>query len=263
MSALFDTDLFVLDLDGTVYLDDRLLPGAAAFVSRLRANGTKLLYFTNNSSLNGAAYAAKLKRLGLPAAPGEIMSSADVMIDYLNVHHAGEAVCLLATAACAADFAAAGIRLDDTAGLCVAAFDTELTYAKLARFSRSLMAATQFYATHADLNCPVDGGIVPDLGAILALLEAATGRRPDAVVGKPHRPTVEAISRRTGVPPERMTFVGDRLYTDIAVASRHGAKAILVLSGATDAAMLAGSPLRPDAVFADLAGLSAAMRVHA
>ena len=151
------------------------------------------------------------------------------------------------------------VRYADDARIAVAAFDTTLTYAKLVRFCDVLRAGAVFYATHPDLNCPVDGGMIPDLGAFLALIEASTGRRPE-IVGKPFRPTVAAISRRTGVAPAEMAFVGDRLYTDMAVARNNGAHAVLLMSGETDDAMLAASSIQPDAVFADAAALLEAIR---
>lgn len=254
-----DIRLYVLDMDGTLYLSDRLLPGAMDLIEYFREQAVPFLMYTNNSSRSAEDYAAKLNRLKIEVQPDLIMTSADVMVDCLKTRHPGEPVALLGTPACAETFRSAGVELSDDARIAVAAFDTTLTYAKLVRFCDVLRAGAVFYATHPDLNCPVDGGMIPDLGAFLALIEASTGRCPE-IVGKPFRPTVAAISRRTGFAPAEMAFVGDRLYTDMAVARNNGAHAVLLMSGETDDAMLAASSIQPDAVFADAAALLEAIR---
>jgi 4-nitrophenyl phosphatase len=252
---------YVFDMDGTVYLGDRLLPGASDLIRYLRTKRIPYLFFTNNSSRNVRDYCDKLNHLGIEADETDVMTSGDVMIDLLKQDYPGEQVHLLGTPALELSFLQAGIRLSEKANVAVAGFDMTLTYAKLCRFCDRLREGAVFYATHPDLNCPVDGGFIPDLGSFLALIGASTGRKPDKIAGKPYGPTVAAVSRRLGVLPNQIAFVGDRLYTDIAVAVNHGAKGILVLSGETSREDLPGSNIRPDAVFDDLAALLEAAAV--
>lgn len=250
--------LFVLDMDGTVYLGERLLPGAGGFIDFLREKGIPFLFFTNNSSRNRSDYVKKLGRLGIAIDEHQVMTSTEVMIDYLKAHHPDQAIHLLGTPACQAVCEAAGLEVSPQAKIAVAAFDTTLTYAKLVAFCDLLREGVPFYATHPDLNCPVEGGFIPDLGAMLALIEKSTGRTP-LITGKPYAPTVEAISRLTKVRPARMAFIGDRLYTDMKVAKDNGATALLVLSGETTKAMLKESDVIPDGVFSDLGDLHQTM----
>lgn len=253
-----DINLFVLDMDGTIYLGERLLPGALEFIDYLKMRRLPFLFFTNNSSKHKRDYVEKLSFLGITVDTAQVMTSTDVMLDFLALHHPGQAVHLLGTPACRTAFEEAHIVLSDKAEIAVAAFDTTLTYAKLVTFCDLLRSGATFYATHPDLNCPVEGGFIPDLGAMLALIEASTGRKP-IITGKPYRTTVEAIVHATGVAPEHMAFVGDRLYTDMKVAKDHAAKALLVLSGETTPEMLRASEIKPDGVFKDVADLLQAL----
>ncbi|HHT44819.1 MAG TPA: HAD-IIA family hydrolase [Fastidiosipila sp.] len=253
-----DITLFVLDMDGTVYLGERLLPGAGEFIGFLKEKEIPFLFFTNNSSRNKRDYVAKLGRLGISIDEHQVMTSTEVMIDYLKAHHPDQAIHLLGTPACEAACVEAGIEVSPQAKIAVAAFDTTLTYDKLVAFCDLLREGVPFYATHPDLNCPVEGGFIPDLGAMLALIEKSTGRTP-LITGKPYAATVEAIQHLTSIEPKHMAFIGDRLYTDMKVAKDNGATALLVLSGETTKAMLEASDVTPDGVFSDLADLSQAM----
>jgi HAD superfamily hydrolase (TIGR01450 family) len=136
----------------------------------------------------------------------------------------------------------------------VLGFDTTLTYAKLQRLCEFVAGGTPYIATHADLNCPTETGFMPDAGAMIELVAASTGRRPDVVVGKPNPPIVQAVQSRLGIPIQRMCMVGDRLYTDIALGQT-GLTTVLVLSGETHPQDLPGSAFQPDYVVQDLAEL--------
>ena len=118
-------------------------------------------------------------------------------------------------------------------------------------------AGTPYIATHPDFNCPVDGGFIPDIGAVIAYVRASTGREPDKVIGKPHAGIVDAIIDKYGVPREEIAMVGDRLYTDIALGAEAGITSILVFSGETSHADYEASPTRADYCFEDLSGIAA------
>lgn len=151
-----------------------------------------------------------------------------------------------------AEFSCFGFELtDEDPQVVVLGFDTTLTYEKLVKLCDFVRAGLPYIATHPDINCPVEGGYIPDIGAVMALVEASTGRAADVIVGKPHAPIVEAIVEKTGFAAGEIVVVGDRLYTDIALGAA-GLGTVLVLSGETKREDLAASPYQPDQVVADL-----------
>lgn len=234
IERLKSAKLFICDMDGTVYLGDKVLKGAREFVDKVKAGGRAFLFFTNNASRRKEDYYEKLRRLGFSDC--RLMTSGDVTISYLNKYHKDRSVYVLGTRALKESMLAAGVRLveDDSAEIVVSSFDTELTYAKLCVACDALRKGALFLSTHPDYNCPTETGFIPDSGAIAALLTASTGKTPK-YLGKPYPETAEAICGLMGVRPEECVSVGDRLYTDIALAKGAGMLSVLVLSGETKA----------------------------
>lgn len=260
--ALAGVELFLLDMDGTFYLGGRLLPGASAFMAALAETGRDFLFLTNNSSRDAGSYAIKLSDLGFPVGPGKILTSGEATIRYLRAAHAGARVYLLGTPALEEEFGRAGIELTESEpDLVVLGFDLTLTYHKLERACTFIRRGAAFIATHPDLNCPTEDGFIPDAGAMIAFITAATGRKP-MVIGKPEPGIVEAAEAKTGVSRKAMAMVGDRLYTDIALGRRAGIRAVLALTGETTRADLEGSECRPDLVVEDLGELAAILRTE-
>ncbi len=248
---------FLLDMDGTLYLGRRLLPGARRFLQVLRRQGKSFLILTNNSSQDSAAYAEKLARLGLPVVPDQILTSGEATALYLRRHHPGARLFVVGTPALEAIFTAYGFTLtDEDPDLVVVGFDTTLTYAKLWKLCDFVRAGLPYIATHPDLNCPTETGYMPDIGAIIAFVRASTGREPDRIIGKPNPEMVEAVLVRTGLLPADLCMVGDRLYTDIALGSRAGILTVLVLTGEARLEDLPHTPHRPDLVLPDLGALA-------
>lgn len=253
---LQNTKLFVLDLDGTFYLGDTLLPGALDFMRAVAETGREYLFFTNNSSRAPEQYLQKISAMGWPVDRAHLMTSGDVTIRYLQTVYPGKTVYLVGTPPLERSFTAAGIRLlpvdtQEQPDVVVIGFDTTLTYQKLERACTFLRGGAVFLATHLDINCPVPGGFIPDCGAMCAAIGLSTGRQPK-YLGKPFAETAQMVAQATGVPPEQMAFVGDRLYTDVATGVKNGAKGFLVLTGETQPADVPGSEVQPDAVFASL-----------
>ncbi|MCR5675972.1 MAG: HAD-IIA family hydrolase [Lachnospiraceae bacterium] len=251
ISLIKQTELFVLDMDGTYYLGDRILPGARAFLDAVTDSGRDYLFFTNNSSKSPRDYIDKLARMDTPITKERIMTSGDVMLEYLQAHHPGESIYLLGTPPLFESFEEAGIRPVNRDGdpgerpdLVVLGFDQTLTYARLTAACTYIREGAGFLATHPDINCPVDGGFIPDCGAMIAAMALSTGVQPK-ITGKPYSETLEAVIRhvnrvrekdgRQPVKREGVTFVGDRLYTDVATGVNNGAHGALVLSGETTA----------------------------
>lgn len=239
LQDLQQTELFVLDMDGTIYLGERVFPEALRFVEEARAHGKQVIFFTNNASRNPQLYVERLNRMGFAATRRDIVTSGDVTIEYLKLHHADETVYLVGTPALEEAFRQAGVRLTnrtdggrptEKADIVVASFDTTLTYEKLDIACNLIRSGAKFFSTHPDFVCPMEGGVLPDSGAICALLTACTDVRPK-YFGKPERETAEMIQHLFHVPPARTAIVGDRLYTDIALGKNNGLLSILVLTG--------------------------------
>jgi HAD superfamily hydrolase (TIGR01457 family) len=252
---------FLLDMDGTFYLGEALLPGALEFVDILRQQGRDFLFLTNNSSQSQDDYAAKITRLGMPVGRDKILTSGEATARYMHGAFPEARVFLVGPPSLHAEFQAHGVAVDESSPThVVLGFDTTLTYAKLWRLCDLVRAGLPYIATHADFNCPTPSGFMPDVGAMIALVRASTGREPDLVVGKPNRMFVEAAAGKLGLPVDSLAMIGDRLYTDIALGKTSGITTILVLSGETRLEDLAGSPHKPDLVFDDLAAVAAYLR---
>jgi HAD superfamily hydrolase (TIGR01450 family) len=257
---------FVFDLDGTVYLDDHLLPGAAETIARLRADGTAVAFLTNKPLEHPADYAAKLTRLGIPTAPTDVVSSTDALVTYLHEHAPGARLFVVGEPLLVDLLRSAGFPLTaDPAAIevVVVSFDRTFDYAKLHTAFLAVRAGARIVATNPDPYCPTADGGLPDCGALLAALEVATGRRAEAIVGKPSSHMARAVLARLGVRPEHATLVGDRLLTDVQMAHDAGMASVLVLSGATTRADLEGATVQADRVIEGIADLLPAIAARA
>ena len=253
LKDLLDARLFLLDMDGTLYLGDDVFPGAVDFIHTLADTGRQYIYLTNNSSRAGTDYITRLRRLGFPCEAENVFTSGMATALYLNQHYAGKPVYLVGTQAFRRELLSYGIPLvDDGAEIVVAGFDTELVYEKLDKAVHFLRRGAHFIAANPDWVCPMPRGeVLPDCGSICALLTASSGVKPN-YIGKPNRNMIDVISAMTGIPNEKICAVGDRLYTDIAVAQNAGSVSVLVLSGETDQKMVDEAERKPDYVLADV-----------
>ncbi|MBQ7381312.1 MAG: HAD-IIA family hydrolase [Clostridia bacterium] len=250
--------LYIFDMDGTIYLGDRVFDFAVRFLKNLRKSGRRVLFFTNNASHTSDFYFNKLTRLGFEPRANEIMTSGDVTIEFLKRHREGKSVYLVGTDELVEEFKRRGIHLADAnaeaCDIVVTSFDTSLTYEKLNAACRFVRDGAEYLSTHPDFNCPTENGFIPDSGAIAAFVTASTGKTP-TYFGKPYRETVEMIEESFGVSKDEMCIFGDRLYTDIALGKKHGVCSVLVLTGETTEADVqnANESDRPDYVFPSLA----------
>jgi NagD protein len=250
---------YVLDLDGTVYLGDELLPGAAQTLARIRQAGSRVLFLTNNPLRSAASYAQRLAGLGVPAEESEILTPLSVLTAYLHARHPGQSVLTVAEPLVDQTLTDAGIRVTTEppdAGVVVVSFDRGFDYRKLLRAFRAVRShGAVIIATNPDPFCPTPDGGLPDCGAMLAAVEACTGERAEAVLGKPGPQMAAAVHGRLAVPPGNAAMVGDRLLTDVAMSRALGMASVLVLTGATTAADVAGSEPRPDYVISGIGQL--------
>jgi HAD superfamily hydrolase (TIGR01450 family) len=250
---------YALDLDGTVYLGDALLPHAAKTIQGIRDAGSRLVFLTNNPLHTPASYADKLASLGVPASEAEIVTPLAVLSSYLRARHGGGAVLTVAEPLVDATLAAAGIVVTTdpaAADVVVISFDRTFTYAKLLAAYRAVRHhGAAIVATNPDPFCPTPDGGLPDCAAMLAAVEACTGARAEAVMGKPSIYMGSELLRRLAVEPADAVIVGDRLSTDIAMSVPLGMSSVLVMSGATAAADVSQSLTQPDFIIAGLADL--------
>ncbi len=227
-----DKKLYIFDMDGTIYLGENVFPFAVTYIKRLRENGRRVLFFTNNASKSPEFYIDRLTRMGFEPKDDEIMTSGDVTIRFLKEKRPGKSVYLLGTRLLKKSFSDAGIKLSSNADIVVSSFDTELTYKKVECACTLIRNGAEYLCTHPDFNCPTEDGFIPDSGAIAAMITASTGVKP-RYFGKPYADTAEMICSYTGVEAKDACIFGDRLYTDIALGKNSGMTAVLVLSGET------------------------------
>jgi NagD protein len=246
---------YVFDLDGTVYLGEALLPTAGETLAALRARGLRTIFVSNNPTHAREEYAAKLTRLGVPTSVDDIMTSIRVMVDFLNQRLPGARLFVIGEEPLCAELRKAGFVLTEEAGdvdAVIASFDRTFAYRKLQIGFDALRAGARFFATNPDPYCPVPDGGEPDCAAIIAALEACTGRRVEAVVGKPSRYMIDAALRLLDLPAAECLMTGDRLETDVAMGLEAGMPTALPLTGATTESVLTGSSIRPTYVLSQL-----------
>jgi HAD superfamily hydrolase (TIGR01450 family) len=251
---------YAFDLDGTIYLGDRLIDGADQVVEALRATGARVVFATNKPLETSADYAAKLTRLGIPAVASDVISAIDALVLYLRQEHPSARLLAIAEPLLIAELRSAGFEVTDepfTADVVVVSFDRTFDYVKLTRAYQAVTAGAIIVATNPDPYCPTPDGGLPDCAAMLAAIEACTGARAEAIVGKPSIHMARALLDRLGVPAADAAMVGDRLLTDVAMGLDAGMQSILVLSGATTERLLADSSIVPTWVLEDVRGLLA------
>lgn len=249
---------YAFDLDGTLYLGRKLIPGADRVVEALRDEGARVVFVTNKPLETTADYAAKLTALGIPATADDVVSANDALVLYLKRHHPAAVILPVAESVVVDRLLGAGFDVTDDAmraTLVVVSFDRTFDYDKLTRAYHAVHCGAALVATNPDPYCPTPDGGIPDCAAMLAAVEACTGRKAEAIVGKPSPYMAEAFLDRLGVDAEDAIMVGDRIMTDVAMGLTAGMAAALVLSGATVREEIAASGIEPTYVIDDVRGL--------
>lgn len=249
---------YLLDLDGTVYLSDRLIDGAAEAIAALRSRGRRIVFLTNKPLHSRADYARKLTDLGIETNEDEVINSSYVLARYLAGRAPGARVYAIGEPPLLAELENAGLSLcDDPEQIqyVIAAFDRTFTYEKLNIGFQAIKRGAHFVATNPDRTCPVEGGEIPDAAGVIAALEATTGKKVEIVTGKPSPVIVSVAIERLGVPKEECAMVGDRLETDMRMARDAGLTGILTLSGITKREDLDHSDIRPSHIINSIAEL--------
>lgn len=258
------TKLYLFDMDGTLYLGERLFGFTRELLSQIKRTGGKYLFMTNNSSKSVADYIKKLEKLGISASREDFMTSSQATAYYLKKNHWGKKLYVCGTRSLIAELESEGFRVttDPEETECVVmGFDTELTFQKLWDVSKILLTKKDipYIATNPDLVCPTEFGSVPDCGSVCIGIKNATGREP-VVIGKPSPLMPELAMARWGYSKEETAVFGDRIYTDVKSGLNAGVTGILVLSGESTLKTLEESPDKPHYVLQDAGELLPAMR---
>lgn len=242
----------LLDLDGTLYQEDRLFDFTLEFLSGLDRYNIQKIYVTNNSSKGRSDYYKKLHFMGMSLTEDEIYSSGDATLDYLKQKTSYRRIFLLGTPSLESAFTVAGFTLTADAQCVVMGYDKTLTYEKINQAYQLIKAGIPFVVTHPDILCPIkDGGFDIDLGALMQPLIYATGVEP-VVIGKPHAPFIDGLLNKLSVGKKgtfdlrSLAIMGDRLYTDIRTGRDNNFLSILVLTGEATREDVAKSDLVPD-----------------
>jgi len=241
-------DAYVFDLDGTVVLGEALLPTVAETIGKLRALRRRTLFLTNNPTSTPAEYALALTALGVPAVPDDIVTSALVLVDHLRTTSPAARLMVIGEAALIRTLEEGGFEIvtdPRRTDVLIASFDRSFDYAKLQAAFDAVRAGARFLATNGDRYRPTPEGGQPDAAAVIAAIEASSGRRCEQIVGKPSALTSRFLLDRLKLPSDRCLLVGDRLETDIAMALQAGMAAALVLTGATTRAAASTSCIVP------------------
>ena len=259
-----------LDMDGTIYLSNTRFPFTLDFLAGLREMGITYSFLTNNPSKSLADYMAKLQKMEIPCTEEQMYTTTIAMIDYIHAEFpSARRLFLLGTPSMISQFEDAGFvscadSPDDVPDIVVAAFDMTLQYSRLCRAAWWVKQGLPYLATNPDRVCPTDQPtVLVDCGSICKCIEHATGRKPDIVLGKPDPQMLAGIERRLGLEPSQIAMVGDRLYTDIAMARNAGAVGVLVLSGESTLEDVASAPAssKPDLVCENVLEFGRLLRV--
>ena len=257
MNKLKDIKLYLLDMDGTIYLDNDLFDGTIDFLNYVKSIGGKYMFVTNNSSKSVDKYIEKLASLGIKAAEEDFLTSTNATIKHLK-EKGYKKIYALGTNSFKEQLKKSGLNItgkreDGIDCLCMG-FDTELTFSKLEDACILLGKGVDYVATNPDWVCPTWYGSVPDCGSVSQMLCNATGRMP-LYIGKPQPEMVYMALEKTGFKKDETAIMGDRLYTDIACGTNAGINTIFVLSGEGTMEDVEKNEAKPDYIFENIRSL--------
>ncbi|MBQ1678532.1 MAG: HAD-IIA family hydrolase [Oscillospiraceae bacterium] len=259
--------LWLLDMDGTIYMEDRIFDGTLELLAEIRARGGRYVFITNNSSKSVTDYLNKVRAMGIPAGEEDFFTSAQAAVLLLQERFPGAKVYCQGTGSLVCQLREAGIEVTtelEPVDLVLTGFDTELTMEKLRRTCQILTEQKNvaYYATNPDLVCPASFGYVPDCGSMSVMIRNATGRYP-IFIGKPEPTMIQIVMEKFGCGKEETVVVGDRVYTDIASGVRAGVDTIGVLSGEAKLKDFQSSDTPPKWIFRDVREIFQALTMEA
>jgi HAD superfamily hydrolase (TIGR01450 family) len=247
---------YIFDLDGTIYRGEKLIPGAGETIQRLKSLSKKIVYLSNKPLQTREDYAFKLTRLGIPTQPEEVVNSSLVMARWLSGEAPGATIYVIGEIPLIEEMVRTGFRISEKAGeiqYVIASFDRTFDYRKLNIALQAIKKGARFIATNPDRTCPVEGGEIPDCAAVIGAVEGTTGKKVEAIVGKPSDIMIRVTVDDMGLRPQDCVLVGDRLETDMVMGKKAGMATALVLTGVTNLETLRRSDIRPDYVWDSVA----------
>ena len=234
MTELIDKKLFLLDMDGTIYLGNEIFDGTIDFLNWVKENGGRYMFLTNNSSKSVDKYIEKLNKMGISAIKDDFTTSAQATGLYLLKFYSKDNFCVFGPVSLKQELKLYSLnitdKLEDDISCLVMGFDTELTFQKLEDACILLGKGVDYIATNPDWVCPTEFGYVPDCGSVSQMLYNATKRKPK-FIGKPEATMIELAVEKSGFTKPQAILLGDRLYTDIASGYNAGIDTMLMLSG--------------------------------
>ncbi len=242
---------FIFDLDGTLYLGDSLINGAERVVKKLRKSGRKVAFVSNKPIARRSTYAEKLRKLGIDCEESDVINSSLVLAQFIAANYPEHTVFPVAEQPVIDDLTELGIEVTedpDTAQIVVVSWDRRFDYQKLHKAYKAAIQGALLIGTNPDRTCPMPDGDLPDAACMIAAVEACTERKVDPIVGKPSEIMLDEALKLVGLRADECVMVGDRVETDILMASRAGLLSVLVLSGVTKKEDLKHIAVKPDAV---------------
>ncbi|MHA1221677.1 MAG: HAD-IIA family hydrolase [Candidatus Heimdallarchaeaceae archaeon] len=263
ISDILSKELFIFDLDGTLILGDEPTLGATEFLQFLKAKEKKIIIMSNNSSRGIEETRQKASEiLNYNFEEEEIFTSIHATINYFK-EHSIKRIFVVGTKNLIKDFSNQGFEITEKDPEAVlVGYDSEINYEKLKIASLLLQKKINYFATHSDILCPTDEGLIPDAGSFLAFFKASTGREPDVIMGKPNPIFIDLIVREKNIDYSKIAVIGDRLYTDIRMGLESNCLTILPLCGETKVSFLNSTPYLPDYVFTSFKELIEYWKLH-
>lgn len=262
--AIRDAEAFIFDMDGVLYRGKRALPGVSELIAALEARGLPYLLATNNSTATPADYVARMAGYGVTVDASHIQTSATATRDFLKRELPDNARIMPIGAPALGQqlqmettFQLTDDPEDDVAAV-VVGLDQAFTYERMARAMKAIRNGARYIATNADATLPVEDGVLPGAGSVVAAIATASGKQP-TVIGKPETLMMTTAVAQLGASASKTVMIGDRLDTDILAAARAGLTTALVLTGVTTREDLSGSDIVPDYVFTDLLAITREM----
>ncbi len=254
-SALKNKKLWLFDMDGTIYLGDKLFDGTLDLLNKITENGGKYVFITNNSSKGIGDYLKKVGDMGINADKDNFYTSVDASASLLKERFGDELIYAQGTKSFIDNLKQEGLNItteyDEKAKCVIVGFDTDLTAKKLTNTCKTLLNDIPYYATNPDWVCPTDFGYIPDCGSMCFGIEKATGKSP-VFIGKPNSLMIEEVIKKFNVAKKDVVVIGDRIYTDIASGVNAGVDTILVLSGETTISVCNESNIKPTFVLSSV-----------
>ena len=261
---LKNKELFLLDMDGTIYLDNILFDGALDTLNYILALNKRYIFLTNNSSKSHQDYLNKLKQLNIAVEKDSVFTSGMAMGIYLNKFHPNKRVYLVGTKALENELLDYNINLINSsstdADVVVIGFDRELNYQKLEKACEFIDKGAIFLATNIDYVCPIkDHRYIPDCGSICQMITNATGKKPH-FIGKPEPDMINLLAHKYDISKDKIVMIGDRVYTDITCGYNANVDTICVLSGESTLKTIEESNIKPTLVLQSIKDLKTLLK---